>query len=201
MRAFIYVLMLLGALVFIEKAAAAPSANLRVDISGPVKKHTRDAVLALMLQAGPPPSVIELTIDTPGGRGDVMAEMVETMQALQARGHAIHCFIKRAYSAGFYIASACTKRFVLAESTFMWHNGWQMYVGPVNPIRLAKMLRIMAREQLKYDTFVRQTFRVSDEVFTYLRDKELILNVPTINKISPNYVTILPAAKWPTKEK
>lgn len=165
--------------------------NLTVDINGPIRAETKNKVLALILKAGDTSKTIRLNINTPGGQSDVMEDMYNAILHLRQKGHKVYCVIEEAYSAGFAIAAACSKRFAYKDSTFMWHYGWISFMGTLNAMEAKELSDELEKNQKYLDSLVRKYFIVSDEAFYYLRNNELILTAEEMNIISPGYVTII----------
>jgi len=178
-------------LALVGSSALASPSYLTVKIDGPIGEETRNEVLALILKVGTTPNQIWIQIDTPGGRADIMEDMYNTIMKLRDKGHTVNCLIKKAYSAGFAIAAACSQRFAYKSSTLMWHHGWFSYIGPLDVPTTREILESLEKDQEQWDTLVRAGFKASDEAFHYMRDNTLILTAEEINMVSPGYLNII----------
>ena len=171
----------------------APSAwGFHAKLDSTIDTHVRAEVAKLQSLKGTPVKTIRILIDTPGGRIDILNEIHQVVTDLKAEGKTVDCFIRKAYSAGFLLANACSERYACPQSTFMWHEGWFYYSGPISFSVAAQFMLAMLELQTEVDKVARETFKTTDEVFEYLKSHEVIFTAPEANHYSPGWITILP---------
>ena len=159
-----------------------------LNIVGRVGVDTRPVVVELMLLKAAEPQEIKMHIDTPGGSVLVMEEIYNVMKELKDLSHTFTCTIKRAYSAGFVIASMCDVRIAEPDASFMWHHAAYPYMGYINLPYINTSKKRLDKLQIKWDNLILESFIADLDIFKYIRDKEVYLTAEMMNKISPGYL-------------
>lgn len=158
-------------------------------IHGAIGDNTRPVIAQLINSRS---HEIVISINSPGGSGEVALEFVEAIQRLSDNGVSITCKTQQGVaSAAFIMYAACPKRKATGTSKMLWHRGYIYIQGYVQGLAITqKDMSDMFEAQKKYDALVRTGFHVSDDVFYYLRDKEVLFSAEQANSYSPGFVEI-----------
>jgi ATP-dependent protease ClpP protease subunit len=175
-------------LLFSVEVSAATKFDLR--IVGPINPDLRPAITLLKAHEGSKEVPVRIYLNSPGGRVDIMEELIWVIDSLKESGYTVNCVIDRAISAAFIISSSCDNRFAFADSVFMYHEIWMFYPKPLNLKKLKELIVELEDMQAFWDTFVRKHFKVSDEVFRYMKEREVFLSAAQMKKLSPEWITV-----------
>jgi len=127
---------------------------------------------------------VDLIIESGGGYVSTFTEFGKSLVKLQKRGFKVNCYIKKAYSMGFYIMSMCDKRYFYRNATVMTHDPFFVTAGRY------KVTTTDARELLKtakrLHTQIQKTFKTIK--YKQFVTKESFLTVPMLLHYVPTFV-------------
>jgi len=137
---------------------------------------------------------VTIRINSVGGHLFPTVNFIRSMKSAQARGVTFICVVDgQASSAALMLLTACDERYALFGSTILWHSVGRFYMGKVDSINLAQMLRKYNRYNEKYWKDTREYF--PDSYWRIHFIKETNLNVSEIQKINPDFLTVIGSLK------
>jgi ATP-dependent protease ClpP protease subunit len=135
---------------------------------------------------------VDLVLSSPGG--SIVAGMIfiEAMQRAQERGTKFVCVVdKMAASMAFVILAACDNRYIMETSLLLWHPG---RVG-MNGYATSKGMKVIAKQLDIYNEYIDQLIRpalnVSDKIYHYYGDNDMVLTGVHMMKISPKFAVLV----------
>jgi len=127
---------------------------------------------------------IDLIIDTSGGYVEEFTSLGKSIKYIQRRGRKVNCYIKKAYSMGFYIMSMCDKRYFYRNAVVMTHNPYrQVRSGTVVTVKIARELLNTAK---RLHTQIQKTFKTIK--YKQFVTQEAYLTVPMLLQYTPKFV-------------
>lgn len=124
-----------------------------------------------------------LNIDSGGGYVHTFKKFGDALERLKERGGTVTCYIKRAYSMGFYTASLCDKRYFYADGTGMTHD-------PFFGCFMCKVTTESARDLLYTANMLHGKIRKTFDTIYYwqLVKQEKIMTVRQMMTYVPSFV-------------
>jgi hypothetical protein len=163
-----------------------------VYVSGAIRGNgfaTADAILHLSKKSTDP---VYLVINSPGGSVFVGMQILSAMEIAKTRGVVFKCLVPMAAaSMAFIIYNECNERYALGGSLFLWHGIRTSMRGSVTIKDLTVTLADLRRFAADFDARLLDGLNIRKRTFYYHYHNESWLPAPVLDKMSPEYFTIV----------
>lgn len=194
MKAILLILSFFTSAAFAETFNFIPDRTVVVNGAiGGASLALADKIVALSEKTEEP---IQLFINSPGGEVIMGMQIIGAIDLARARGVTVQCFVSTvAASMGFHILAACSERYALRTSLFLWHPASVFLFGQVNTQEAKRILTQLKALESALNPRLLKELNISKRVFERYNKMETFHPGTSLMRISPKFLTLVDDVK------